>query len=269
MFLRHWLLEIYKNNLVPHVADSLIKYWLPTLRRPEELAFLDRLVHTASGGRRTVNREGRDGHGDEQGENWATQLYPSDYTFDLASSCLTTNDVITAPYRGVGCKADKKLMHSVVVVGGGIVGLAVLRSLATRNVDCVLLEKSNDIVSGASSGNSGIFHTGFDEPPNSMEAKCIQESWRQLHRIFKELGNDVIPHDTCGALVVAWNQTDLDKLNDVLELARKNNVEAHMVDREQLLEMEPNLNKRALGAVVTKKICLHYLFTFSMSLVRL
>jgi glycerol-3-phosphate dehydrogenase len=140
-------------------------------------------------------------------------------------------------------------MNTVVIIGGGIVGLAVFRALSTRNIKCILLEKNEDIISGASSGNSGIFHTGFDEPPNSIEMKCIRESWKQFKRITEQLGNNVIPHETTGALVVAWTKKDVEKLSDLLELARQNDVEVHLIEKNDLFKMEPNLNKKALGAV--------------------
>jgi glycerol-3-phosphate dehydrogenase len=55
----------------------------------------------------------------------------------------------------------------IAVIGGGVVGLAILRRFAMAGLNCVLLEKGADILSGASKGNSALLHTGFDAPPKS------------------------------------------------------------------------------------------------------
>ena len=57
----------------------------------------------------------------------------------------------------------------VAVIGGGVVGLALLRRFAISGLKCVLLERGSDILSGASKGNSALLHTGFDAPPKSLE----------------------------------------------------------------------------------------------------
>jgi hypothetical protein len=80
-FLRHFVLEIFKNRLVTRASDSLVRFWLPTLRRPEELALLDNLCGSLG---RTVDRDGRDGRGDEHGkDNWATELIQCDALVDV------------------------------------------------------------------------------------------------------------------------------------------------------------------------------------------
>ena len=58
----------------------------------------------------------------------------------------------------------------IVVVGGGVVGCAILRELSRYNVKCVLLEKEPDIACGTTKANSAILHAGFDAPTGSMKA---------------------------------------------------------------------------------------------------
>ena len=55
----------------------------------------------------------------------------------------------------------------IVVVGGGVVGCAILRELSRYNVKCVLLEKEPDIACGTTKANSAILHAGFDAPTGS------------------------------------------------------------------------------------------------------
>jgi glycerol-3-phosphate dehydrogenase len=65
---------------------------------------------------------------------------------------------------------------SVVVVGGGVVGAAVARELARRNVAVLLLEAEDGLALAASGTNSGILHTGFDSPPGELETELILRS---------------------------------------------------------------------------------------------
>ena len=59
--------------------------------------------------------------------------------------------------------------HNLIVIGGGVVGCAVLRTLALCGLNPVMLERGADILSGASKGNSALLHTGYDSAPGSLE----------------------------------------------------------------------------------------------------
>lgn len=59
----------------------------------------------------------------------------------------------------------------IAVIGGGVVGLAILRRFAMAGLSCVLLERGADILSGASKGNSALLHTGFDAPPGGTRTR--------------------------------------------------------------------------------------------------
>ena len=59
-------------------------------------------------------------------------------------------------------------IYDVIVVGGGVVGCAMVRRFTLEGARVLLLEKSPDILCGASKGNSEILHTGFDEPTGTL-----------------------------------------------------------------------------------------------------
>jgi hypothetical protein len=112
-FLRHFILEAFKNGELKNIQSSLIRFWLPTLRRREELKFLDDFVESASSGKRKVNRDGPDGYGDERGENWSTQIFPSPLIFDLNNppQCLTRDNVLTFdndPYSEIRSRSQNR-----------------------------------------------------------------------------------------------------------------------------------------------------------------
>jgi glycerol-3-phosphate dehydrogenase len=98
---------------------------------------------------------------------------------------------------------DKRF--DIAVIGGGVVGLAILRRFAISGLSCVLLEKGADILSGASKGNSALLHTGFDAPAKSLELQCMQAGYEEYLDIRQKLN---LPLLETGALVVAWNEDD-------------------------------------------------------------
>ncbi|KAK3716067.1 hypothetical protein QZH41_007238 [Actinostola sp. cb2023] len=138
-------------------------------------------------------------------------------------------------------------VFDVAIVGGGVVGCSVLRELTSRGIKCILCEQNDDILSGASSGNSGTLHTGFDAPLNSIELDCI--------RIARELSEDFfiennVPFRTSGALIVAWTKDDLEKLPGIVNHSCSAGItDVRQITRDELLKMEPCLNQDALGAV--------------------
>ena len=73
----------------------------------------------------------------------------------------------------------------VAVIGGGVVGCAVARRFALDGALVVLLERGEDILSGASKANSALLHTGFDAPPDSLELAMMQDGYRQYMASFE------------------------------------------------------------------------------------
>lgn len=135
----------------------------------------------------------------------------------------------------------------VAVIGAGVVGCAVARAFAIRGIRTVILEKAGDILEGASKGNSALLHTGFDEPPGSLELQMIHDGFVTYHRIRERLN---LPFLATGAHVVAWTEEDLHKLPGIAAHGLANGVPGlGVISRDELLAREPNLNPAALGAV--------------------
>lgn len=146
-------------------------------------------------------------------------------------------------------------MFDVCIIGGGVVGLAVLRAATLAGYKCVLIEKESDLLSCASGSNSGIACTGVDASPGTLERALIRDSISQL-RYF--LRNHNIPHRPCGSLVCKWpwdndnntNQNEDDRLDEVLaESHDAGDTHATRLSSEAVHELEPNLTDRCQGAV--------------------
>ena len=143
--------------------------------------------------------------------------------------------------------------HSVniVVVGGGVVGLACSRECAVRGASVILIEKENALAAGASSGNSGLLCTGYDAPVGSLERRLLRRSCQLTPALYRSFGISSDQHmRKSGSLVVAWNPAQLAQLPSVLyENRMAGDTEAVLLSRQQLRQMEPALSYEALGAV--------------------
>ena len=73
----------------------------------------------------------------------------------------------------------------VVVIGGGIVGTAILRELSKYDLKCVLVEKEPDLAAGTTKANSAILHAGFDAPTGSLKAVTNVRGNKLYHELQK------------------------------------------------------------------------------------
>ena len=136
----------------------------------------------------------------------------------------------------------------IAVIGGGVVGLAILRRFAMSGLSCALLEKGADILSGASKGNSALLHTGFDAPAKSLELQCMQMGYQEYLDIRQKLN---LPLLETGALVVAWTDEELAALDSIVEKAHANDVsDVKRLTQTEIRIREPQISKQALGAVL-------------------
>ena len=103
-FLNHMVIEMCKHGNLLNARDSMIKFWLPTLRKPEELKYFDGLIEELTQGKRKVNRDLNDGYGDEANDqSWQTELYDSGFNVDLVNDpYFASKDILTHandPYK--------------------------------------------------------------------------------------------------------------------------------------------------------------------------
>lgn len=136
-----------------------------------------------------------------------------------------------------------------VVVGGGIVGLAVAKALQELDPgrSTVLVEKEQGVALHQSGHNSGVIHSGLYYAPGSLKARLATQGARDLVAFCTEHG---IPFDVAGKLVVATRAHDLVKLDNLLERGHQNSVPVRRVGLDELSEREPAL--RVLGALVVE-----------------
>ncbi len=109
----------------------------------------------------------------------------------------------------------------VAVIGGGVVGCAVLHALTRRGVPSLLLEGEHELALGASGANSGILHTGFDSTPGALETRLILRAARLREELLQELGVSVW---RCGARLAPTGADEHTAVARLAENARANGV---------------------------------------------
>ncbi|NIA69222.1 NAD(P)/FAD-dependent oxidoreductase [Pelagibius litoralis] len=131
------------------------------------------------------------------------------------------------------------------MIGAGVVGCAIARRFALEGARVIVIEKAADILDGASKGNSGILHTGFDAPVGSLEQRCIAEGYREYLEIRERLD---LPILKTGALVLAWSDEQAARLPALIDKAHANGVDdVEPLSAAEILAREPGLSDRVRG----------------------
>ena len=127
----------------------------------------------------------------------------------------------------------------VLVVGAGVVGLAIARAAALRGHDVIVAEADKAIGTGVSSRNSEVIHAGLYYPTGSLRAYHCPRGRRMLYDFCASHG---VPHRKCGKLVVATSEPEVEKLNGILKQSQINGVEGMaMIGAAEARAMEPEL----------------------------
>jgi L-2-hydroxyglutarate oxidase LhgO len=136
----------------------------------------------------------------------------------------------------------------VIIVGGGIVGLATALALIERHpaTRLVVLDKEARLAAHQSGHNSGVIHSGIYYRPGSYKARLCAEGRRLMYEFCRRHG---IVHERCGKVVVATDERELPGLETIHERGRANGVEGlRMCSGEEIRELEPHC--RAIRALV-------------------
>lgn len=125
-----------------------------------------------------------------------------------------------------------------LVVGAGVVGLAVGRALAQAGLETIVTETASGIGQGVSSRNSEVIHAGLYYTPGSLKARLCVRGKELLYALCEAQG---VPHSACGKLVVATAPEQHAALEQLARRAVANGVPAELWSAEQAQALEPEL----------------------------
>ena len=138
-------------------------------------------------------------------------------------------------------------MYDAIIIGAGVVGCAVAQQLARYDGKLLVIDRMEDVADGASKANSGIVHAGFDAHPGTEKARLNVKGAKMYKKLAEELG---VPYGQPGALVIGFSEEDRKTLENLLSQANANGVEGcRIVERDEILKMEPNTNPDVLCAL--------------------
>ena len=141
-------------------------------------------------------------------------------------------------------------MFDAIVIGGGVIGGAILRELTKYDLSVCMLEKENDVCMGQSKANSGIVHAGFDAVQGSLKAKFNVLGNKMMAEYANELG---VKYTQNGSLVVAFSNEDMEMLETLKARGVENGVsDLEIIGVDELRALEPNISDKAIGALHAK-----------------
>jgi len=139
-------------------------------------------------------------------------------------------------------------IYDIAIIGAGVVGSAIARELSRYELKIALIESNSDVGMGTSKASTAIWHTGFDAKPGTLEATLLRRGYALMDQYMPEAN---IPHERLGAILIAWNQEQLDALPALQKKAFENGVmDVKMISPEEIYQREPQINQGALGGLV-------------------
>jgi len=130
--------------------------------------------------------------------------------------------------------------YDVIIIGGGIVGLATAYRLTQRypKKKLAIVEKEPTIARHQTGHNSGVLHTGIYYKPGSLKAINCREGKLAMQRFCDEHG---IAYELCGKVIVAVDESEVGRLENIYERGQENGVNCKLIDADRLHEIEPHV----------------------------
>lgn len=148
----------------------------------------------------------------------------------------------------------------VVIIGGGIIGLASAYNLTQRHPQrkIIVLEKEDGIAHHQTGRNSNVLHSGIYYKPGSLKAITCRAGKTAMQEFCDEQGVD---YRICGKVIVALDEKDAARLSGIYERGKANGIDCEIIDSRRLAELEPHaagiraIHVRETGIVDYRQVC--------------
>ena len=161
-------------------------------------------------------------------------------------------------------KLMQEARTEVLIIGGGVVGTAIARSLSKYKLNVALVEKEADVGFGTSKANSGVIHAGFHDQPGTFKAKLCVVGNAMYDQVCEELD---VPFKRCGGLLIALKDQKLQVLEELKAQGEANGVrDLKIIKDNSLFQMESNLTREAKAALYTPTVGIVSPYELTMAL---
>jgi L-2-hydroxyglutarate oxidase len=162
--------------------------------------------------------------------------------------------------RSLGHEFIEMKKYDLVVVGGGIVGVATAMTLRRRypELSVTIVEAEKGVAAHQTGHNSGVLHSGIYYKPGSDKARNCRTGKAMMEQFCTEHS---VPWDRCGKVVVATSEEEIPRLERIAERATANGVQFKRIDPAELRELEPSVSGLAAlhvpetGIVNYRRVC--------------
>ena len=152
-------------------------------------------------------------------------------------------------------------MFDVGIIGGGIVGLATAYQLSQKypKLSVAVIEKESSLAKHQTGHNSGVLHSGIYYKPGSLKAINCRQGKKAMEKFCKEQDIDF---ELCGKIIVALNDEEVPRMQNIFQRGQENGVKCKIISREEMLEIEPHvagvqaIHVPECGIVNYKQVCL-------------
>ena len=153
-------------------------------------------------------------------------------------------------------------LFDIIIIGAGAVGCAIARELSRYNLKVGVLEKESDVAFGTSGRNSAVVHAGFNNKPGSLMAKLCVEGNCGFEDLCKDLD---VPYDKCGKLIVAFDDSDIETLNDIIKKGSQNGCKGlRLLNKKELNKMLPGVG--GIAAMLSPNTAIFNPFLYTVAL---
>ena len=152
-------------------------------------------------------------------------------------------------------------MFDIGIIGGGIVGLATAYQLSQKfpKLSVAVIEKESSLAKHQTGHNSGVLHSGIYYKPGSLKAINCRQGKKAMEKFCKEQDIDF---ELCGKIIVALNNEEVPRMQNIFQRGQENGVNCKIISREKMLEIEPHvagvqaIHVPECGIVNYKQVCI-------------